>query len=100
MSQDLSTSPSNPSLALLRTVGPFVLAVVGGFGMVRFTEGDTLARLKGVEEETKSVAEARELDAQRFVTREEFKQFVDATRDDLREIKTDVRAIRSDVRNR
>lgn len=100
MSQNLTALPSSPWLGLLRMAGPFLLAAAAGWGAVKFSEGQTQTRLTNVEDKAKAVAQQRESDIQRFVTQDQFKQLIDATRDDLREIKEDVRAIRADVQRR
>ncbi len=87
-------------LGLLSKLGPILLSAAMGYGAVQFAQGQTQTRIKQLEDHTKGLADARELDIQRFVTRDEFKLFIDATRDDLREIKTDVRAIRSDLKGK
>lgn len=92
-----STKPTGGLLmAVLKAVGPALFAVVVGYGGVRYAEGQTHQRLKTVEaqqQEQKSVND-------KLITRDEFKQFMEATREDLREIKQDVRAIRSDLQRK
>src|SRR2546421_3443087 len=82
---------------LFESLPAVVLAIVAGYGAVRYTEGQTQQRLTTVEARAQENHDAIEKRDDRYVTREEFKQFLDTTRDDLKEIKTDVRAIRSDL---
>jgi len=83
--------PHNRSvwLSLLEKLGPILLAVAFAYGTVKYTEGQTQQRLADLESDSKG-----------FVSREEFKQFTEGAREDLREIKQDVRAIRSDLQRR
>jgi uncharacterized protein HemX len=96
--------PAAPSFAqralqkLIESLPAILLAIVAGYGAVRFTEGQTQQRLTTVEARSKENQDAIEKRDDRYVIREEYKQFIDATREDLREIKQDVRAIRSDLR--
>jgi len=95
--------PSAPSFTqralqkFLESLPAIALAIVAGYGSVRFTEGLTQQRLTTVEARTKENYEAIEKRDDRYVIREEFKNFIDGTREDLREIKADVRAIRGSL---
>lgn len=81
-------------LSILQIVGPVLLAMVAGYGAVRFAEGDTQARLKTIETQQTTQIETNK----QFMTREEMKLFMDATTRELNLIHDDVKAIRSDLR--
>jgi hypothetical protein len=77
-----------PKLAL--AVAPFLLSVAAAYGASQFLQGRTAERLQ-----------THENQQEQMVTREELKLYIDLTRDDLREIKENMRALRSDLgRNR
>jgi hypothetical protein len=87
MASPYSTSPKAFSLSnALLTLAPFFLAVVAAYGASEFLQGRTSERLSNLEQQQKQM-----------VTREELKLYMDLTRDDLREIKDNMRALRSDL---
>ena len=83
---------------ILQTLAPLLFAVIAGYGAVRYAEGTTNQRIQNLEAQSKSQDEQLRHTNDKTITREEFQQFIDTTREDLREIKSDVRAIRSDLK--
>lgn len=81
-------------LSLMQWLLPVVLSLAAGWGGAQFAQGASAQRLVTVEAQVQTnrqerQAETREL-RDKTITREEF----DLIRDDLREIKVDVRELR------
>lgn len=74
---------------------PVVLAVIAGYGAVKYSAGETTQQIRALEQQV----EANRLEVERIrntsVTREEMRLFIDQARSDLKEIKDDVREIRN-----
>jgi hypothetical protein len=84
---ELVSSHKAPSLsAVLLAVAPFFLSVVAAYGASQYLQGRTGERLDTIEKKQEQT-----------VTREELKLYIDLTREDLREIKENMRALRSDL---
>lgn len=84
------------SLTLLSWLVPMGLSSITGgvvgYGSFRFAQGQTLQRITTLERDTGAITKGQE----QFVTQGEF----DLLREDLRDIKTDVREIRRATSNR
>lgn len=89
-------SNGRPWAALFKFVGPLLLAIFGAYGTVKFAEGQTQQRLTDVEAQQTEQKKVND----KMLTRDEFKQFSDATIRELGLIHDDVRGIRSDLRNK
>lgn len=74
---------------------PVVLAIVAGYGAVKYSSGDTDRALRdlqrGVELNRLEIERVRSI----AVTRDEMKLFIDQARQDLQDIKSDLREIRN-----
>jgi len=75
-----------PWISLLSTLGPLVLCVAGAYGATMLAQGEQRNKISTLEKQ-----------AEQMVTRDELKLYIDLTRDDLREIKENMRALRSDL---
>ena len=98
MSQTLTNQTNNSRgqrlvATIVSHVAPIALAMIAGYGGVKFAQGTTQQRLRTLENQSQLQQQDQQRANDRAITREEFKLFVDSTREDLREIKTDVRAI-------
>lgn len=80
----------------LKFVGPLLLAIFGAYGTVKYTEGQTQQRIATLEVQQIEQTKVNE----KMLTRDEFKQFSEATIRELGLIHDDVRGIRSDLRNK
>lgn len=81
-------------LIVIQVLLPIVLSIIAGYGAVRYTSGATQQELQ--ELNRRSLANKAEIDQLRAnsVTREEMRLFIESAREDLTEIKADIRAIR------
>lgn len=81
-------------MAAFQILLPIVLSIVAGYGAVRYTSGETAQQIQ--ELNRRSLANKAEIDSFRAnaVTREELRIFIDSAREDLKEIKDDIRALR------
>lgn len=70
----------------LTAIIPIAFSVLGAYGAARFAQGQQSTKLQTLEDQVKLC-----------VTREELKMYIDLTRDDLRDIKENMRALRSDL---
>jgi ABC-type transporter MlaC component len=82
------------ALLVLQFVLPLIIAIAGAYGTVRYTAGEQMQRIDNLERQIKADRDDLNKIMDRQITREEFKQFIDATRNDLSEIKTDIREAR------
>ena len=82
-------------MLVLQFVLPVILAIVAGYGSVKYASGETQQKLLDLERRVQSNTEKVDKMNERVVTREELRQFIDATRSDLTDIKTDIRAMRN-----
>ena len=72
---------------------PIALSMIGAYGATRFAQGQQTTKLKTLEDQLETLADHVKL----CVTREELKMYIDLTRDDLKDIKENMRALRSDL---
>jgi hypothetical protein len=70
----------------LTSIVPIALSMIGAYGATRFAQGQQSTKIKTLEDQVKLC-----------VTREELKMYIDLTRDDLKDIKENMRALRSDL---
>ena len=105
MNSETLTTPTNAralkiAALVLQMAAPVALAIVAGYGTVRYAEGTTTQKINNLEDQTRTQQQEIQRANDRAITRAEFQQFIDSTREDLREIKSDVRAIRSDLKGK
>lgn len=89
-------TPSRGWQGLLKFVGPLLLAIFGAYGTVKYAEGQTQTRLATLEVQQQQQKQVNE----KMLTRDEFKQFSEATLRELDAIHNDVKGIREDLRQR
>lgn len=74
---------------------PVLLSVIAGYGAVKYSAGDTDRAIKDLQRQV----EINRLEIERVrtiaVTRDEMKLFIDQARQDLQDIKSDLREIRN-----
>lgn len=90
MEQAATSLPKSfPWLSLIKTAGGLLGSLILAYGATQFALGQNNNRLNTLEKQQ-----------EQMVSREEFKVYMDSTREDLREIKQNVRDIRSELRDR
>ncbi len=90
------TLPTNgKGLEITKFVLPLVLAIAGAWGTMKYTSGQTEQRLQNLESKVKISEDNIEKMNNRTMSREEMKFFMDTTRDNLKEIKDDLRTLRN-----
>lgn len=94
--QETSSAAKSFFGAALQWLAPLALSAVIGYGGAQYAQGRNETRLSHVE----TLTEKAKTEHANFVTRDEFRLAVEATRDDLREIKADVRAMRQELSRR
>lgn len=73
---------------------PVVISIIAGYGAVKYSSGETQQRLEELHRVTLTNKEEIERVRNNAVTREEMRLFIESARQDLQEIKADIRAIR------
>jgi F0F1-type ATP synthase membrane subunit b/b' len=89
------TTP-NPKVlwAVLQFILPVILAMIAGYGAVKYTAGETQAKIAELERRvTENRADVNRL-TENQITRREMQQYIDQTKTDLQEIKQDLRELR------
>jgi len=86
MEQAASSQKPLSWLNLVLAIGPVVLSVGLAYGATMLAQGEQRNKISTLEKQ-----------AEQMVTRDELKLYIDLTRDDLREIKENMRALRSDL---
>jgi sensor c-di-GMP phosphodiesterase-like protein len=92
--QQTAPPPPKTWLTILQFLLPVILAIVAGYGAVQYASGETQAKINELDRRLKEQSDNLNRTADRMITRDEMRQFIEATRDDLREIKNDIRALR------
>lgn len=82
-------------LEIAKFVLPLILAIAGAYGTIKYTSGTTDQRLSNLESRIKSTEDKIDKMGERTVSREELRQFIEATRSDLSDIKQDLRVMRN-----
>lgn len=84
--EQLASKPIS-KVSLLLAVAPIIVSVGLAYGTAKFAQGETRESIQTLKKQQ-----------EQMVTREELRQYIDATREDLREIKKDIREIRDFAR--
>jgi hypothetical protein len=81
-------------LRLLRLVGPAVLSAFVAWGAVQFAQGRNAERLDNAEKQTEETKHAVGLN----LTREEFRSWTEENRENFRQVREDIRALRGSTK--
>lgn len=73
---------------------PVILSIIAGYGAVRFSSGETTQHLQELERTALRNREDINTLRSNSVTRDEMRLFMESARNDLQEIKADIRAMR------
>lgn len=74
---------------------PVVLAVIAGYGSVKYSSGETTQQIRALQQQVEANKQEVERIRSTSVTREEMRLFIEQARQDLQDIKMDVREIRN-----
>lgn len=91
------TSPViNPKLlwTVLQFTLPLALAIVAGYGSVKYATGENQARMNSVEQQVKDNRNDLNKMIENNISRREMQLYIDQTRSDLADIKEDLRELR------
>lgn len=97
--------PQKPSgsgipILVVQIVLPMLLAIVTGYGAVKFTEGETLQKIQALDKRIEENRMQIETVRTGSVSREEMRLFIEQARQDLADIKSDIRSMRASERGR
>jgi uncharacterized protein YPO0396 len=81
-------------LMVLQFILPVILAIIAGYGSVRYASGETQQRLTDLDRRVQANTEKLEKMNERMISRDEMKQFIDSMRSDQTDIKNDIRSLR------
>lgn len=91
------TSPTlNPKLlwTILQFTLPLILAIVAGYGSVKYASGENQARMNSVEAQVKANRDDLNKITENNISRREMQLYIEQTRSDLADIKEDLRELR------
>lgn len=81
-------------LILLQFTLPVILAIIAGYGSVKYTSGETQSKLIELERRIEANTEAISRVSERAIPRSEIQLYMEFTKENFEEIKRDLRAIR------
>lgn len=86
----------NPKLlwTILQFTLPLILAIVAGYGSVKYAAGENEARMNSVEQQVKDNRADLNKVIDNNISRREMQLYIDQTKSDLKEIKEDLRELR------
>jgi hypothetical protein len=92
---DAQTANTKTVLMVLQFILPVVLAIIAGYGSVRYASGENQAKQADLERRVKADEEMLQKLSDRMATKDDVKNLSDILRGDLQDIKTDIRALRN-----
>lgn len=93
---DQASPTINPKLlwTILQFTLPLILAIVAGYGSVKYASGENQARMNSVEQQVKDNRADLNKMIDNNISRREMQLYIDQTKSDLKEIKEDLRELR------
>jgi hypothetical protein len=89
------TTAGKTTMIVLQFILPVILAIIAGYGSVKYSSGETQQRLANDEAKIEEMRKQLEYMRSNSISREEMKIFMDGQSETLRTIQTDIREIRN-----